>query len=226
MRHFMSDDKNTAISFKYQLTGKQKRYIAVKRIIDTFIALILLIILIIPFIIISILQKIFALKEHVFFCQKRIGRYGKMITILKFRSMKSSAPRYRATSEFPDSEMYISKFGRLLRNSSIDELPQLFQVVTGHLSLVGPRPLIPQETLAHELRTQAGVYQLRPGITGWAQINGRDCLSDEEKVAFDSEYLQNVGFRTDLKILWRTVGKTCRGEDIHDGESADPKQKK
>ena len=132
--------------------------------------------------------------------------------------MQSTAPHDCPTKDFNEGEQYITKFGRFLRDSSIDELPQLFQVLTGKMSLIGPRPLIPQEEAVHKMREQAGVYQLRPGMTGWAQVNGRDFVEDNEKVEHDIEYLKNVGLKMDLKIFFLTIKKVFRKEDITEGE--------
>lgn len=131
--------------------------------------------------------------------------------------MNSSAPHDCPTKEFTDGEHYISKWGRFLRRTSIDELPQLFQVLTGKMSLIGPRPLIPQEETVHKMREQAGVYQLRPGMTGWAQVNGRDFVEDEEKVNFDREYLEKIGMKMDMRILFMTLKKVIIKADISEG---------
>ena len=94
----------------------------------------------------------------------------------------------------------------------------LFQVISGKMSLIGPRPLIPQEEAVHRMREQAGVYQLRPGMTGWAQVNGRDLIDDDEKVEFDRSYLKKMGVKMDLKILWMTVKKVVVKADITEGK--------
>ena len=108
----------------------------------------------------------------------------------------------------------VTAVGRALRASSLDELPQLWQVLRGQMSLVGPRPLALYDETAHALRRAAGVYQLRPGLTGLAQINGRDRLDDREKAAYDRRYLQNMCPSLDVCILWATVGKVLRREDV------------
>ena len=201
------------------LSRRQRVYLVFKRFCDVFIAIVSLIFLLIPFAIISIIQKVTLPKEPVFFRQTRIGQNGKPFILTKFRSMKSSAPHDCPTKDFNEGEQYITKWGRFLRDTSIDELPQLFQVLTGKMSLIGPRPLIPQEEAVHKMRKQAGVYQLRPGMTGWAQVNGRDLVEDEEKVEFDRAYLENLGLKIDLKILWLTVRKVIAKADIKEGKS-------
>lgn len=199
------------------LSRRQYVYLAFKRFFDFVIAFVSLIILLIPFAIIAIIQKIVSPKEPVFFAQNRVGKDGKIIKVTKFRSMKSSAPHDCPTKDFNEGEQYITKWGRFLRDSSIDELPQLFQVLAGKMSLIGPRPLIPQEETVHKMREQAGVYQLRPGMTGWAQVNGRDLVGDEEKVEFDRAYLESLGMKIDMRILLMTVKKVLTKADIEEG---------
>ena len=205
----------------YSLTARQRRYLPVKRAMDFLIALALLLVLAIPMAVIALIQKLTDPHEPVLFRHERIGRDGKPFTLTKFRSMKSSAPQYMAAGYFANSEEYITRFGRLLRSTSLDEVPQLFQVLTGKMSLIGPRPLIAQEERVHELRKAAGVYQLRPGMTGWAQVNGRDLVTDEDKAAYDREYLENVAFAMDWKIFWVTVKKVLLRMDIKEGAHVD-----
>ena len=202
----------------YVFTHSQKNFLTFKRVADFGISLIALIIFAVPFLIIAVTQKIISPKEPVFFNQIRVGRHCQPFKLTKFRSMKSTAPHDCPTKDFSDGEQYITKFGRFLRDSSIDELPQLFQVLTGKMSLIGPRPLIPQEEAVHRMREQAGVYQLRPGMTGWAQVNGRDFVDDEEKVEFDRAYLEHMGLKMDAKILWMTVKKVVTKADINEGK--------
>lgn len=175
----------------YQLTAKQRAYMPYKRMADVILAVVGLIVLALPFCGIALIQKILAPHEPVFFTQERYGKNGVLFSILKFRSMNRNGG--------------MTKFGRFLRNSSIDELPQLLQVITGKMSLVGPRPLIPQEEDMHGMRLENGIYQLRPGITGWAQINGRDYVKNHAKIAYDRQYLENISMHMDVNILWKTV---------------------
>lgn len=113
-----------------------------------------------------------------------------------------------------------------MRRTSIDELPQLIQVLSGKMSLIGPRPLIPQEENVHRMREQAGVYQLRPGMTGWAQVNGRDFVEDEEKVRMDVEYMRNIGLKMDLKIFAMTIKNVLGKKDIKDEAHISSEHKK
>lgn len=199
---------------QYKLNTRQKRYLQIKYTLDFFAALILIVFLIIPFLIIALIQKIVDPKEPVFFIQERIGQGGKPIQIIKFRTLKSSVEHYIPTNKAAHYIADMTKFGKFLRDTSIDELPQLLHVLSGKMSLIGPRPLIPQEDNIHRMRNEAGIYQLRPGITGWAQVNGRDYLSDEDKAMYDREYLERLGFSMDVKIILRTTKLVFLRENI------------
>ena len=148
------------------------------------------------------------------FRHQRIGQGGQPFRLIKFRTMRTDTSQYVASADMRDSRTRTTGFGRFLRSTSLDELPQLFLVLTGKMSLIGPRPLIPQEWEIHALREALGVYRLRPGITGWAQVNGRDRLSGPEKAALDREYLENVGLKLDWKIFWMTVWKVLARSDV------------
>lgn len=200
----------------YVLTKRQRRYLLFKRAFDTVAALLALIVLAVPMALIALTQKVLSPHETILFCHQRVGKDGKLFKLIKFRSMRSTAPEYKAAASFTDKEAYITRFGRFLRRTSMDELPQLFLVLTGKMSLIGPRPLIPQEEWIHRKRQSTGVYQLRPGMTGWAQVNGRDCITDEEKAKLDQEYLENVSFAWDWKIFWATLGKVIMRTDVNE----------
>jgi len=141
----------------------------------------------------------------VLFRQPRVGRGNKLFNIYKFRTMKTDAPSAVAKETLQDSGDYTTRIGRVLRRTSLDELPQLFNIVRGEMSVVGPRPLIPQETEIRRLRERYHVYSVRPGVTGLAQVNGRDALSIEQKARFDKEYVDNFSLWNDIKILFKTV---------------------
>ncbi|MDP9268942.1 MAG: sugar transferase [Acidobacteriota bacterium] len=145
---------------------------------------------------------------------ERIGRYNHIFRMPKFRTMRVDTPQL-PTHLLKDSQSYVTAVGRLLRASSLDELPQLWSVLNGDLALVGPRPALFNQDDLVELRTRAGVHTLVPGITGWAQINGRDDLSIPVKVQYDTEYLHRRGFWFDMKILLLTFAKVGRGEGVH-----------
>lgn len=200
------------------LTKKQKRYLAVRSVIERVVAAALLLLASPVFLLVSIAQKISAPDEPIFFLQKRVGRDARCFNIIKFRTMKSSAPKNVATGDLENPEAYISKVGRFLRDTSIDELPQLVNVVKGEMSLIGPRPLVYTEREIRFLRRWYGVYQVTPGITGWAQVNGRDTVEVYDKVFYDREYVQNVGLKFDLKVLWKSVQVVLNRKGVVDGK--------
>ena len=187
------------------------RYI--KRVLDIFLAAILIFFLLLPMLAISI-AVIAESSGGAIFKQKRRGRGGKEFICYKFRTMYKYAPSNMPASSFSDHEKYVTRVGRFLRESSLDELPQLFNVLRGDMSIVGPRPLICAEEKMHEGRLRQGVYSIRPGITGLAQISGRNSLCDEEKLTQDSIYLFGVGLRLDAKILFSTLKKVITHEGV------------
>lgn len=208
-----------------RMTDKQKHYLVVRSVIDRILAGIALIILSPLFLIVSIAQKISAPDEPVFFLQKRVGKNAHCFNIIKFRTMKSSAPKNVATGDLADPQIYISRLGRFLRDTSIDELPQLVNVVNGDMSLIGPRPLVYTEREIRFLRRWYGVYQVTPGITGWAQVNGRDTVDIYDKVYYDREYVQNVSLKFDLKVIWKSVLVVLGRKGVVDGK-VDPEFRK
>lgn len=194
-----------------------------KRAFDFTVSLILIIILFPLFLLISLIVLIDA-GSPVIFRQYRVGKGNKLFYIYKFRTMRRGV-RNVATAELTDSEKYITKSGRILRKTSLDELPQLVNVLIGDMSFVGPRPLIPEEKEIRALRKDYNVYSVRPGITGWAQINGRDSLTIEEKALFDKEYIDKQSILFDIKILFRTVLVVLKRENIAEGGEAENKRK-
>lgn len=188
-------------------------YTHVKRAMDFCIAAVALIVLAIPLALILLCTCIDDPGNPIF-TQKRIGRGGKPFRIYKIRTMKVTAPGNLSAAEFRNASKYITRIGGFLRSSSLDELPQLLNVLKGDMSLIGPRPLILAENRIHKLRTRYGVYQLRPGITGLAQINGRNNISVREKVGWEVEYMRRYGLACDLKILFGSIPKILRGTDV------------
>lgn len=186
-----------------------------KRVADFVISLISILILS-PLLLALSLIILIADGTPVLYKQQRIGKDEKLFTIYKFRTMKNGT-RVAASGDLTESEAQIIPGGRLLRKLSLDELPQLFNILKGDMSLIGPRPLIPEETDIHELRQQYNVYSVRPGLTGLAQINGRDRLSSEEKALLDKEYVENCGVAADLAILFKTVRKVLGMSDVIEG---------
>jgi len=208
-----------------RMTDKQKHYLVVRSVIDRILAGIALVILSPLFLIVSIAQKISAPDEPVFFLQKRVGKNAHCFNIIKFRTMKSSAPKNVATGDLADPQIYISRLGRFLRDTSIDELPQFVNVVNGEMSLIGPRPLVYTEREIRFLRRWYGVYQVTPGITGWAQVNGRDTVDIYDKVYYDREYVQNVSLKFDVKVIWKSVLVVLGRKGVVDGK-VDPEFRK
>lgn len=153
----------------------------------------------------------------VFFKQKRVGIGKKHFYILKFRTMRIDTPHDMPTHLLHDPDQYITRMGHFLRKTSLDELPQLWNILKGDMSFVGPRPLISSEMRAHRLRLEYGVYRFRPGLTGWAQINGRDSISLLRKMKLDKEYCDNWSLKLDLIILLRSVGAVVKQEGFHEG---------
>ena len=139
-----------------------------------------------------------------FYKDNRIGRHNCSFSMLKFRSMVNSTPQ-KATHLLEDPQQWITPLGRFLRISSLDEIPQLWNILKGDMSFVGPRPALFNQVDLISLRTEKNIHKLKPGLTGLAQINGRDDLTIEEKVLFDEEYLANMSFLMDLKILFCIV---------------------
>ena len=191
-------------------------YGLVKRSLDILLSALGLLVLLIPFVIVALV--IYGDDPGpVLFRQYRVGRGGALFQLYKFRTMKLDTPCSVATRDMHDPDLYVTRAGRFLRKTSLDELPQLLNVLRGDMSLVGPRPLIPEETEIHEMRHSRGVYALRPGLTGLAQINGRDMVSQEEKVRYDACYLEHLSLWLDLKILLATVPKVLGGEGVVEG---------
>lgn len=185
---------------------------AMKRIFDLSIATLLVLFFLVPLFIVSILVLVTS-KGPVLFWSKRVGKGNKIFRMPKFRSMTTNTPNV-ATHLLDDPDSYLSPIGGFLRRSSLDELPQLFSVIKGDMSLVGPRPALYNQTDLITLRTNNNVDKLQPGITGWAQINGRDVLSLNQKVEMDIYYLNKKSFLFDIKILWLTFLKVIKKEGI------------
>ncbi|CAM8407510.1 WcaJ Sugar transferases involved in lipopolysaccharide synthesis [Candidatus Methylopumilus universalis] len=183
-----------------------------KRILDFFLALILIIALTVPMSLIALLIKLTSYGP-IFYWSERIGRQNKIFLMPKFRSMKNDAPVV-ATHLLMDPEKNLTSLGNLLRKTSLDEIPQLWSILKGDMSFVGPRPALFNQADLISLRTQAGLYKLLPGLTGWAQVNGRDELSIQEKVALDIEYMNHQSLWFDIIILWMTILKVLKRDNV------------
>jgi O-antigen biosynthesis protein WbqP len=183
-----------------------------KRIFDCVFASILLVGLTPLFVSVAIAIKLTS-KGSILFWSDRVGRNNELFRMPKFRTMRMDTPQL-ATHLLSDPSTYLTPIGVFLRKTSLDELPQLVSILAGHLSLVGPRPALFNQKDLVDLRTQRGVHRLIPGITGWAQVNGRDELSIPMKVNLDDEYLRRRSFGFDLRILAMTALKVVRREGI------------
>lgn len=194
-----------------KLSACQIVYGYIKRIIDVLIALLGISVMILPTLLIAVFIKKDS-KGPVFYKQDRVGKKGKMFKIFKFRTM-STENQLSGCCNLNS----VTRIGRVLRKTSIDELPQLINILKGDMSFVGPRPLVPSEGEIHILRMKNGVYNIRPGITGLAQISGRDVITDEQKVKLDTEYVKQYGALLDIKLVLKTIPKTFAGADIVEG---------
>lgn len=187
-----------------------------KRLIDITVSLIFLVLLSPLMLLTAVFIKL-ETPGSIIFKQTRVGRYGKPFTIYKFRTMVKDAPSEMATSEFKDAKKYITKTGAVLRKTSMDELPQFFNILIGNMTCIGPRPLVLSEERVHTLRLSRGIYNLKPGVTGLAQINGRDLVTPEDKVDYDERYLKSFSFKTDIEIFAKTVYVVLTRKGIVDG---------
>jgi O-antigen biosynthesis protein WbqP len=183
-----------------------------KRALDVVLSGLLLVVCAAPMFLIAIAIKLTS-KGPVLYWSDRVGRNNLIFRMPKFRSMRTDAPEI-ATHLFRDPGSYLTPIGGFLRRSSLDELPQLLSVLPGHLSLVGPRPALFNQDDLIALRTDCGVHRLVPGITGWAQINGRDNLRIPEKVRLDRHYMEHWTLWLDVKILFLSVLRVIRREDV------------
>lgn len=186
----------------------------VKRILDVIIAFIGLIVLLPVFFLVGVSICIFDI-DYPFFYQMRPGRNGELFKIIKFKTMNGEIDKFGVL--LPSNER-ITKVGRIIRKYSLDEIPQLLNVLKGDMSLIGPRPLLP-EYLALYNEIQNRRHEVRPGLTGWAQINGRNSLSWGQKFDFDIYYVDNLSFKLDMRILIKTINNTILAKDINAGNN-------
>jgi len=183
-----------------------------KRIFDVIGALFAMTIFVIPILIVALLVKLTS-KGPILYWSDRVGRNNNIFKMPKFRTMRIDTPAV-ATHLLTNPDQFLTPVGNFLRKSSLDELPQLFSILKGDMSFVGPRPALFNQDDLIELRTQKGVHMLTPGLTGWAQINGRDELPIPVKVEFDQWYLEHRSFLLDLKIIFLTFAKVLRKEGV------------
>ena len=182
------------------------------RIGNMILAVFLLMLLFFPVLIISLLVY-FSSGSPVLYWSDRIGKEGSIFSMPKFRTMRTNTPEI-ATHKLDDPDVFLTPIGRLLRKTSLDELPQIWSIIIGDMNFVGPRPALFNQNDLIDLRIKEGVDKLLPGITGWAQVNGRDELSIPDKVSLDVEYMNRKSFCFDLKIIWMTFLKVINSQGI------------
>lgn len=183
-----------------------------KRLFDLIFALVAVCIFAIPLVVVAFLVKVTS-PGPILYWSDRVGRHNRIFRMPKFRSMRVGTPAV-ATHLLNNPAAYLTPIGSFLRRSSLDELPQAWSILIGDMSFVGPRPALFNQDDLVALRTEAGVHELQPGLTGWAQINGRDELPIPEKVALDAEYLRRQSFWFDLRIIWMTALKVVRRDGV------------
>ena len=183
-----------------------------KRMFDLFFALLLAVVLLIPLLLLALLVRLTS-PGPVLYWSDRVGRNNRIFKMPKFRSMRVGTPAL-ATHLLTSPDAYLTPIGSFLRKSSLDELPQLWSILTGAMSFVGPRPALFNQHDLVALRTQCGVHVLVPGLTGWAQINGRDELPIPQKVAFDRAYLERQSFFFDMHIMLLTALKVLKRDNV------------
>lgn len=197
----------------------RRSFLFVKRVLDIVFSALLLVLLF-PLMLVVTAIAAYDTEGSPLFVQTRMGRYGKPFRMIKFRTMSKSAPENVATSELKNADSFISPIGHFLRKFSLDELPQLWNVLKGEMSFIGPRPVVLTEEELLNMRTFHGADEVRPGITGFAQVRGRDHLPIAQKAFLDGYYARHATFVMDMKVLWRTVLYVMRAEGVADGDSA------
>ena len=183
-----------------------------KRLFDLILVIFTAVLIALPFCLIALLVRLTSMGP-IFYWSDRIGQRNRIFRMPKFRSMRIDTPAL-ATHLLADADTYLTPIGSFLRKSSLDELPQLWSILKGDMSFVGPRPALFNQNDLVALRTEHGVHELVPGLTGWAQVNGRDELPIPEKVKLDVEYMDRQSFRFDLLILWLTFVTVLRRDGI------------
>lgn len=201
----------------------RRSFLFFKRLADIVFASVLIVALF-PLALVVTLVAAYDTQGSPFFVQTRQGRYGKPFRMIKFRTMSKSAPENVATSELKDANSFISPIGHLLRKFSLDELPQLWNVLVGDMSFIGPRPVVLTEEELLSMRKLHGALEVRPGLTGFSQVRGRDYLPIAQKAFLDGYYARHATFLMDLKILWRTVLYVFRAEGVADNGAAEERR--
>ena len=203
---------------EFQQNKKRRLFFRfVKRSFDFFVSLICLLLFLPLMLLIAIAIKLDS-RGPVIFKQERVGRNGKPFHCYKFRSMKITTPHDMPTSQMESPEKYVTRVGWVLRKLSLDELPQLFCCLSGKMSFIGPRPLVLNEMKCHDMRERLGVYRMRPGISGYAQVNGRDDVYYKNKAIMDAQYVRDASLWLDFKLLFQTVAVVFKRKGNNTGE--------
>lgn len=209
-----NSDANSTTSFS--LSASQKIYLPFKRLIDIVLSGCAIVILSPILLIISILIKVQS-PGPVLFKQKRVGKDKKLFMIWKFRSMRTDTPKDMPTHMLSNPDQYITKIGKFIRKTSLDELPQIFNIFTGKMSIIGPRPALWNQYDLIEERDKYGANNVTPGLTGWAQINGRDELEIPVKAKLDGEYVNKMSFFFDCKCFVGTIFSVLKHDGVVEG---------
>lgn len=209
---------------KHTLTFKQKCYLPIKRLIDLVLSVCGLIVLS-PLLIAIVIAIKLDSKGPVIFKQKRVGKNKTYFNIWKFRTMRTDAPKDMPTHLLFSPDAYITKIGKFLRQTSLDELPQILQIVVGKMAIIGPRPALWNQYDLIEERDKYGANDITPGLTGWAQVNGRDELEIPVKAKLDGEYVEKMGFMMDCKCFIMTIFSVARHDGVVEGGTGSIKDK-
>ncbi len=191
-------------------------YLKIKRLLDIVLSFLALLILSPIFLIIAVAIKLDS-KGPVLFKQKRVGIHKSHFNILKFRTMRIDTPKDTPTHLLENPEQWITRVGKFLRKTSLDELPQIWNILVGHMSIIGPRPALWNQYDLIEERDKYGANDIRPGLTGWAQINGRDELPIDVKAKFDGEYVEKLSFKMDTKCFFGTIISVLKHDGVVEG---------
>ncbi len=198
--------------------------IVVKRVIDIILSFIGLVVLSPVFLVLSIWIMIDD-PGPIIFTQKRVGKNKRYFKFHKFRSMKMSTPHNVPTHMLENPEQYITKSGKFIRKHSLDELPQIWDILIGNMSIIGPRPALWNQDLLVACRDKYDANDVKPGLTGWAQINGRDEIEIQEKAKLDGEYVENISFKFDCKCFFGTVSSVAKSEGVVEGGTGELKKR-
>lgn len=203
---------------------RKRKYLKKKQYLDIYLSLMALIVLSPVFLILMAAIKLDS-KGPVFFKQKRVGIHKKHFHILKFRTMRTDTPKDMPTHMLQDPDQYITKVGKFLRKTSLDELPQIINILKGDMAIIGPRPALWNQYDLIEERDKYGANDILPGLTGWAQIHGRDELEIPEKARLDGYYVENLSFVLDVKCFFGTILSVLRSDGVVEGGTGEMKRK-